>query len=189
MRKMHDPAGPSLGSWDPASGGDLITLTVRVAGAAVLLSQRRHRSAIAGLRLGKVEFKLTSLAIIQAIYGIMGPNGSRARVNLDPFGVLTALQPGPRFQQTGDGPGDGGASPIPGGQIAEDEGPVPVPGQIGDGVHNGDGDGDRGVRALISGYGHGAPRHPQLVLCSAIAQLRTVRSAGSQVPFAWVSWS
>jgi hypothetical protein len=31
--------------------------------------------------------------------------------NLYPLGVLTALQPGPRFQQIGDG--DGGASPIP----------------------------------------------------------------------------
>jgi hypothetical protein len=85
-----------------------------------------------------------------------------------PLGVLTAIQPGPRFQQIGDG--DGGASPIPGksgtgtgerprGPLSHpghwqigDEGPVPVPGrpvpvpgQIGDGDA---GDGDRGVRAL-----------------------------------------
>jgi hypothetical protein len=74
-----------------------------------------------------------------------------------------APQPGPRFQQIEDGPGDGGESPIPdksgmGTGTGERphpranrgrtprRGPVPVPGQIGDGP--GDGDGDRGVRAL-----------------------------------------
>jgi hypothetical protein len=62
-----------------------------------------------------------------------------------------ALQPGPRFQQIGDG--DGGESPIPGKsgtgtgerpRLTPSALPVPVPAQIGDG----DGDGDGGVRAL-----------------------------------------
>jgi hypothetical protein len=70
-----------------------------------------------------------------------------------------ALQPGPRFQQIGDG--DGGESPIPDksgtGTLGRGSVTVPVPGQIGDGrpvpvpgqIGDGDGDGDRGVRALL----------------------------------------
>jgi hypothetical protein len=68
-----------------------------------------------------------------------------------PLGHPMALQPGPRFQQIGDG--DGGASPSPD-KSPGDGRHVPVPGQIGDGPGDGDGDGDRGVRALAAIVGH-----------------------------------
>jgi hypothetical protein len=97
----------------------------------------------------------------------MGPNLGK---NLYPFARGTlAPQPGPRFQQIGDG--DGGESRIPDklrvnrgrgrgsvrvpapGQIGDGRPravPGPVPGQIGrgTGTGTGTGTGDRGVRAL-----------------------------------------
>jgi hypothetical protein len=95
----------------------------------------------------------------------VGPNLGKNLRESTPLGVLTAIQPGPRFQQIGDG--DGGASPIPGKsgtgtgerprgpralshpghwQIG-DEGPVPVPGRPVPVPGQIEG-GDRGVRAL-----------------------------------------
>jgi hypothetical protein len=67
-----------------------------------------------------------------------------------PFGVLTALQPGPRFQQIGDGDGEGSVPDS--GQIGDGDGkaspppgksgtkvPSPSPGKSGTGTGTGTG--------------------------------------------------
>ncbi len=96
----------------------------------------------------------------------MGPRPNLG-VNLYPFGVLTAPQPGRRrgsvpdseSGQIGEGRGRGGV-PAPG-QI-RDEGPVPVPGQVGDGDGEGSrhwqrpGPGPASLRGRQAGPGPGA---------------------------------
>jgi hypothetical protein len=97
-----------------------------------------NHQAIVQPRLRKVE--LTS-------FGIMGPNLGAKPLPLWSgqvrFGVLKALQPGPRFQQIGDGDGGAfGASPIP--DKSGTKVPSPPPGKSGTGTGT-----RRGVRALL----------------------------------------
>jgi hypothetical protein len=113
---------PSLGA------RDLITLrlTVRVAGAAV--SQRRHRPLPAFFERRSYQF---------------GDYGTKPRCKTSSQGTplgyeFTALQPGPRFHQIGDG--DGGASPIPDTNSGTGtKVPSPSPGKSGTGTGTGTG--------------------------------------------------
>ena len=114
-------------SWEP--GGDLITLTVRVAGAAVVNDVIGHWPFDKERCVGT---ELTS-------YGELWDSPST------PLGYsgssTTAWSPISANRGRGRG-----SVPAPG-QIGDGR-PVPVPGQIGDG----DGDGDRGVRALVPSH-------------------------------------
>jgi hypothetical protein len=110
--------------------GDLSTLTLRVAGAAVV-------NGVIG------RCRPSSKGGVQVQVDQLGDYGTKRGLaaNLRPCGVLTALQPGPRFQRIGDGDGDGGASPIRDksgtGTTLKVPGPSPPPGQSGTGPGTG----------------------------------------------------